>query len=337
MGSVVASAVDSGVERVYERSVEGARVDGVVVVGGGFSAEREVSLRSAERIAAGLAEAGISAAVLDAEPDVLGQLGRHSPGVVWPTLHGASGEDGSLAEVLRLLGVPVVGTGPDGARLAWDKSVAAALAARSGLAVPDAVTVTSDLFRDLGAHRLVEAVHRRLGLPLAVKPKRGGSGFGVGIVTDASDLADAMVAALGHDSAARVERAVAGREVTVTVIDLDGEQWACPAVEIAPVDGGYDFSARYTAGAVEFHVPARVDSDVADRLTEGALSVHRQLGLGSLSRSDWIVDSAGTAWFLEVNTAPGMTETSTAPLGIAGHGPMGTTLAALVSGARALV
>lgn len=329
--------VDDRVERQFDEGYNGALLDGVVVVGGGFSAEREVSLRSAERIAAGLAEAGIAATVLDAEPDVLGQLSRYPPGIVWPTLHGASGEDGSLAEVLRLLEVPVVGTGPDGARLAWDKSVAAALAARSGLAVPDAVTVTSDLFRDLGAHRLVEAVRARLGLPLAVKPKRGGSGFGVGIVTEASDLTDALVAALGHDSAARVERAVAGREVTVTVVELDGEQWACPAVEIAPIDGGYDFSARYTAGAVEFHVPARVDADVADRLTEGALSVHRRLGLGSLSRSDWIVDDTGTAWFIEVNTSPGMTETSTAPLGIAGRGPMGTTLAALVSGARALM
>lgn len=325
------------VERMFDDGRATGPSDGVVVVGGGFSAEREVSLRSAERIASTLAEAGVAASVVDAEPDVLGQLARHAPGVVWPTLHGASGEDGSLAEVLRLLGIPTVGTGPDGARLAWDKSVAAALAGRAGLAVPPAVTVTTDLFRDLGAHRLVDAVVARLGLPVAVKPKRGGSGFGVGIVTDAGDLPDALVSALGHDAAARVERAVPGREVTVTVIELDGEPVACPPVEIAPGDGGYDFSARYTAGAVEFHVPARLEPITSERLGEETLAVHRMLGLGSLSRSDWIVDDDGTPWFIEVNTSPGMTETSTAPLGIAGQGDLAVTLAALVSGARPLL
>lgn len=308
----------------------------VVVLAGGFSSEREVSLRSAEGVAAVLADTGCGVQVIDAEPDVLGQLQRLDAGVVWPTLHGAAGEDGSLAEVLRLLGVPVVGTGPDGCRLSWDKSVAAALAAGWGIAVPPAITVTADLFRDLGAHRLVESAVVRLGLPLAVKPKRGGSGFGVHVVHRVDDVAQALMSALGHDSAARLERMVSGREVTVTAVETEEGPRACPPVEIEPVAGDYDFSARYTAGAIEFHVPARVDAATAGRLEHGALTVHRNLGLGALSRSDWIVDTAGTPWFLEVNTSPGMTPTSTTPMGLAALAPLPEVVSSLVTRARPL-
>jgi D-alanine-D-alanine ligase len=322
-----------GIEHVYDTPPTGP----VVVLAGGLSAEREVSLRSAERVAAALVDSGHGVEILDAAPDVMGQLVRESPPVVWPTLHGASGEDGSLAEVLRLLGVPVVGTGPDGCRLSWDKSVASALAAGSGISVPPAVTVSADLFRDLGAHRLVAALVGRLGLPVAVKPKRGGSGFGVHVVDDLDDVIDALVSALGHDSACRVERAVSGREVTVTVVELGEGVHACPPVEVEPVTGEYDFSARYTAGAIEFHVPARLESATADRLRAQAVGLHRRLGLGSLSRSDWIVDDAGDPWFIEVNTSPGMTTTSTTPMGLAQLGPLTDVLASLVSRARPLV
>lgn len=319
-------------EQVYDDSVRGP----VLVLAGGLSAEREVSLRSAECVAAVLADAGGAVEILDAAPDVMSQLVRESPPVVWPTLHGASGEDGSLAEVLRLLGLPVVGTGPDGCRLSWDKSVASALAAGAGVAVPPAVTVSADLFRDLGAHRLVEGLVGRLGLPVAVKPKRGGSGLGVHVVSDVDGVTDALVSALGYDSACRVERAVSGREVTVTVVEVAEGPLACPAVEVRPVSGEYDFSARYTAGAIEFHVPARLDTDTADRLRRDAVTVHRRLGLGALSRSDWIVDDSGVPWFIEVGTSPGMTATSTTPMGLAQLGPLTTVLPALVARARPL-
>ncbi len=319
-----------------ERLSDHATDTSVLVLAGGLSAEREVSLRSAECIAAVLADSGCGVEIVDAEPDVMGQLVGKSPGIVWPVLHGAAGEDGSLAEVLRLLGVPVVGTGPDGCRLSWDKSVASALAAASAVNVPSAVTVSADLFRDLGAHRLVESLVGRLGLPVAVKPKRGGSGFGVHVVSDIDGVTDALVSAFGHDSACRVERAVFGREVTVTVVEsVDGAR-ACAPIEVRPVTGEYDFSARYTAGAIEFHVPARVEPGTAERLQREAVLVHRRLALGALSRSDWIVDDSGTPWFIEVNTSPGMTPTSTAPMGLAQMGPLPDVLHALATRARPL-
>ncbi|MGF1664626.1 MAG: D-alanine--D-alanine ligase [Kineosporiaceae bacterium] len=323
---------ESIIEQMYDPGLDGP----VLVLAGGLSAEREVSLRSAECVAAALVDAGRGVEILDAAPDVMGQLVGQSPPVVWPTLHGASGEDGSLAEVLRLLGVRVVGTGPDGCRLSWDKSVASVLAAGAGVQVPPAVTVSAELFRDLGAHRLVEALVDRLGLPVAVKPKRGGSGFGVHVVDDPGSVTDAVVSALGHDSACRVERAVRGREITVTVVELGEGARACPPVEVRPVSGEYDFSARYTAGAIEFHVPALVEPIVADRLRSEAVTVHRRLGLGALSRSDWILDDSGAPWFIEVNTSPGMTATSTAPMGLAQLGPLTSVLSALVSRARPL-
>jgi D-alanine-D-alanine ligase len=308
----------------------------VLVLAGGLSAEREVSLRSGERLAALLADEAVPVDVLDAEPDVLGQIERASPAVVWPTLHGASGEDGSLAEVLRLTGVRVVGTGPDGSRLSWDKAVAAAVAGTAGVPVPDSVTVGVDLVRDMGAHRLLSPITARLGLPLVVKPKRGGSGFGVTRVDVEGDLPAAVVSALGHDSACRIERCVEGREVTVTVVDPGTGPIACPPVEVEPVAGRYDFSARYTAGAIRFHVPARVDAATAARLADHAVAVHRTLRLGMLSRSDWIVEGPGAVWFLEVGTSPGMTETSSAPLGIEAGGDLSGTVAALAAAAHPL-
>lgn len=285
----------------------------VLVLAGGLSAEREVSLDSGRRVVAALHEAGLSAAAVDAGADLVAVLDQRHPDVVWPVLHGAGGEDGSLLQVLELLGLPVVGSSAAAARLAWDKTSAAAVVARTGVAVPDAVTLTHTVLRDLGAAEVLPHVSRRLPGPVVVKPVHGGSSLGVGVVRTASDLPRAMMAALGHDSSCRVERLVEGVEVAVGVVDHGTGPRALPAVEIAPDSGAYDYEARYTAGATEFHCPARLPHDVLERLATESVAVHSSLGLACLSRSDWIVAPDGTPWFLEVNTSPGLTGTSLLP------------------------
>jgi D-alanine-D-alanine ligase len=285
----------------------------VLVLAGGLSAEREVSLLSGRGVATTLGEAGVHVRVADVGADLLDVVRQHGPDVVWPVLHGAGGEDGTVPQVLELLGVPFVGTASGPSRLAWDKSAAAAVAARAGVAVPDAVTLPHAVVRDVGPARLLPLVVERLPGPVVVKPVHGGSSLGVSVVEDVAELPHAMVTALGHDSECRVETLVAGTEVAVTVVDDGSGPVAAPAVEIAPDSGAYDYGARYTAGATVFHCPARLDDATTAALLADAVAVHRALDLGHLSRSDWIVDGAGRPWFLEVNTSPGMTGTSLVP------------------------
>ncbi|WP_380164232.1 D-alanine--D-alanine ligase [Jannaschia sp. R86511] len=292
----------------------------VLVLAGGLSAEREVSLASGRRVVAALHEAGVHAEAVDVGADLLDVLRRRAPDVVWPVLHGAGGEDGSLVQVLELVGLPVVGSAAGPARTAWDKTAAATVVAHAGIAVPRAVTLSHTVLRDLGAAGILPHVSRSLPPPVVVKPVHGGSSLGVGVVRHESELARAMMAALGHDSSCRVEQLVSGVEVAVAVVDDGQGPRALPPVEIAPDSGAYDYEARYTAGATEFHCPARLPDDVLARVQERSVVVHRELGLARLSRSDWIVDAAGEPWFLEVNTSPGMTGTSLLPQAVVAAG-----------------
>lgn len=284
----------------------------VVILAGGLSHERDVSLRSGRRVAQALRATGVEVHVLDVDADLLPALRDVAPDVVWPLLHGATGEDGSVRDVLSLAGVRVLGTGARASRVAWSKPIAKTVVARAGLATPDFVTLPQTLFRELGAHRILDAVATRLGLPVAVKPSRGGSALGVTVVPDAARLPAAMVECFSYNDTALIERGVAGTEVAVSVLDTGTGPFALPAVEIV-ADGPYDYDARYNPGRVEYFAPARLSDEVAARVAATAVRAHEALGLSRLSRTDLIVDSDGTPWFLEVNVAPGMTETSLLP------------------------
>ncbi|RYV51884.1 D-alanine--D-alanine ligase [Pengzhenrongella frigida] len=277
-----------------------------------MSHERDVSLRSGRRVAEALRSAGLEVSLHDVDADLLPALAQGRPDLVWPLLHGATGEDGSVRDILELVGVRYVGTGPRESRVAWSKPIGKTVAARAGLATPDFVTLPQSLFRELGAGRVLESLLARFGLPLVVKPSRGGSALGVTLVRDAADLPRAMVDAFAYGDTALVEQAVEGRELAVSVIeDADGLH-ALPAVEIV-TDGPYDYDARYNPGRTEYFTPARLSRTEADAVSAAALAAHRALGLRHLSRTDLILDNAGVPQFLEVNVAPGMTETSLFP------------------------
>ena len=311
-------------------------LDRVVVLAGGLSAEREVSLRSGDRVRDALAEAGIDAVVADADSDLLTRLRADPPSAVFPVIHGASGEDGAIREVLGLLGAPYVGSVASACQMAFDKPTAKALVAAAGVSTPLSVTLPREAFHDLGAAAVIDLIIARLGLPLYIKPSRGGSALGAGQVHDAAALPAALLSCFAYGDIALIERFIAGTEVTVGVIDLGAGPQALPAVEIVPGDGGYDYAARYTAGKTEFYVPARLPADVAAQVARIATAVHSVLGLRDLSRTDLIVDEAGTAYFLEVNVSPGMTETSTLPMALEASGhAFGTTCVRLLELAAA--
>jgi D-alanine-D-alanine ligase len=145
-----------------------------------------------------------------------------------------------------------------------------------------------------------------------------------------------VLSCFAYGDTALIERFISGTEVAVGVIDLDQGPQALPAVEIVPGEGEYDYAARYTAGKTEFYVPARLSATVADDVARIAIAAHTVLGLRDLSRTDLIVDADGTPWFLEVNVAPGMTETSTLPLALEASGhPFGRTCVRLLEQAAA--
>jgi D-alanine-D-alanine ligase len=292
----------------------------VLVLAGGLSHERDVSLRSGRRVAEALRDHGVDVEVRDVDAALVGELTEHPPAVVLPVLHGAAGEDGALRAVLELLAIPYVGTGATECRTAFDKPSAAAVAATAGLAVPRTRTLPQTSFRDLGAEPLLRAVVADLGLPLVVRPARGGSALGCSVVRSWEALPSAMVSCFAYDDDAVLQPYVGGTEVAVSVVDRGSGPVALPAVEIVPDGGMYDYQARYTAGTTEFFVPARLAPDVAEAVAAAAITAHTALGLRDLSRTDCIVDADGRVWFLEVNVAPGLTETSTLPLAVEAAG-----------------
>jgi D-alanine-D-alanine ligase len=261
---------------------------------------------------------------------------ERKPDVVWPALHGATGEDGSLRALLEFLNIPFVGSNSAESRLAWDKPTAKVLVERAGLSTPHSITLTREAFRELGAASVLRTIAAELPIPVVVKPTQGGSAQGVTVVEHADDLPKAMVHAYTYGDAAIVEQKITGTEIAVGIIDTGDGPVALPAVEIVPLSGTYGFEARYNAGETNFFVPARIDATAAARAAQEALGAHRALGLRHISRVDLIVDGAGTPWFLEASTMPGLTETSLFPLALeaAGH-DVGWVYSALASAAIA--
>ncbi len=297
-----------------------ADLDRVLVLAGGLSPEHEVSVHSGRSVAEALRRLDVEVQVADVDSGLLDRLAADPPRVVFPVLHGAAGEDGAIREVLELVGVPYVGARPDACRLAYTKPAAKALLAEKGVRVPRGATLPKSAFHDLGAPALLDRLAHRLGLPLFVKPDRGGSAFGATPVTSVSELSTALVSCFAYSDSALVEEQVQGTELAIGVLDTGDGPVALPPVEIVPDGGVYDYAARYTAGRTEFFCPARLDEDVVAAATEVALTAHRTLGLRDFSRTDLIVDANGEATFLETNVAPGLTETSTFPMAAAAAG-----------------
>ncbi len=308
----------------------------VMILAGGLSHERDVSIRSGRRVQEELRDAGLDVTLHDVDHDLIPALSAGDVDVVWPLLHGASGEDGSLQALLEVLEVPYVGTTSRAARVAWNKSVAKAVLGRHGIQTPDAVTMPQSLFREVGAEQMLDAIAAKLEFPLVVKPVRGGSALGLSIVNTRDDLARAMVHCFAYGDMALIERFVEGTEVAMSVIGSGDEARALPAVEVSAADGSYDYDARYNPGRIEYFAPARLTEAQTQQVQEVAVQVHRSMDLRDLSRIDIILDREGNAQVLDINISPGMTETSLMPQAIAAAGvPLQDLYYAIVASAAA--
>lgn len=285
----------------------------VTVLSGGISHERDVSLRSGRRVADALGRLGWQVTVAEPDAELLPALVAHRPDVVWPALHGASGEDGSLRSLLDAAGLAYVGSRAPAARLAWDKPTAKRVVESAGGHTPASITLTREVFREIGARAAIDTILGSMREGLVVKPARGGSAQGVTVVDAADQLPRALMDAFTYADEALIEERVLGTEIAIGVLDRDGGAEALPAVEIVPRSGFYGFEERYTAGATRFTTPARIPDEAWESARELAVLAHRSMGLRHLSRADLIVDADGRPWFLETNVMPGLTETSLLP------------------------
>ena len=285
----------------------------VLIIAGGLTHERDVSIRSGRRVANVLTQAGYDTRITDLDESLAGVIGEFAPDVVWPLVHGSIGEDGSLQTLLEALDVPFVGSSAVQAMLASNKPTAKSLLGAAGMATPGWATLPQSLFRQLGAGHVLDAISGRATFPVVIKPTDGGSALGISTVHDRGELGSAMVDAFAYGERIMVEQEIDGRDVAVSVIDLEDGPVALSPVEISTDGGRYDYAARYTTDETEYFVPARLPEEVLTDLQAAAIQAHTVLGLRDLSRIDFVVDADGTCWFIDANVTPGMTDTSLLP------------------------
>jgi D-alanine-D-alanine ligase len=275
----------------------------VVVVMGGSSAERDVSIRTGERVLQSLQSLCYEASSVDYDEHFVEAVRERAPDVVFNALHGPGGEDGHVQALLEYLAIPYTGSGLGASSLSMDKHLTKKLLAGEGLP-----TAAWDLF-DLSGGTL-PLLPGSLDLPLVVKPRFEGSSAGVAIVRTHEQWTAAMLVASKAYSQILAEEYVGGREFTCGVL---GEE-ALPIVEIvANRDEFYSFDAKYEPGGSTHIVPAQIDGDLSARLQMLALSAHRLLGLRDYSRTDFIVSNDHRPYILEINSLPGLTPTSILP------------------------
>ena len=283
----------------------------VVVIGGGWSDEREISLQSAGECRRALEEAGFERVdLLDlAADDFIDRIRQGGYDVAFVALHGTYGEDGCIQGLLEVLRIPYTFSGVAASAAASEKQVAKAVFREAGIPVPEGVDVPAGTV--LSKEQLDELVGR-LGLPIFVKPAANGSSFGVTRVTDRDQLNDAISAAGSAGGRVLVESCVSGTEITVPVLGNE-DAHALPVVEIVTGAQFYDLKVKYEPSELHHVIPARLNEDVYARAQELAVRAHRALGCRGCSRSDFIVTEQGVPVILETNTIPGMTASSLLP------------------------
>jgi D-alanine-D-alanine ligase len=289
-------------------------VSRVAVLKGGRSLERQVSLRSGARVEDALERLGHEVTAIDVGIDLIRRLRALSPEVAFVALHGRDGEDGTVQELLEILGIPYTGSGVLASVRATDKVLAKHLMAEAGIPTPEFFAFNQTAFRELGAAEALAAIEERLYFPIVVKPSSQGSALGIKFARTAAAVPAALVAAFSYDAKVLLERHVDGRDLAVSLLDGPAGPEALPVVEAVPRDEDfYDFEARYEIGRTEFVCPARLPAGASERAQELALRTHRLLGCYGFSRVDLLLDEAGELFVLEANAIPGLTETSLLP------------------------
>jgi len=282
----------------------------VAVLKGGRSLERQVSLKSGARVEDALQRLGHDVIGIDAGHDLVTRLREAAADVAFVALHGRDGEDGTVQELLEVLGLPYTGSGVSACMRCADKVLAKHAMLDARIPTPDFFSFNETAFKELGAAEALGAIEDRLEFPIVVKPSNQGSALGIKFARSASDVPAALVAAFSYGDKVLLERHVEGRDLAVSIL---GDA-ALPVVEAVPIgEDFYDFEARYEIGRTTFVCPAELGEEVTSRVQSTALDVFRLLGCRGFARVDLMLDDAGEAHVLEANAIPGLTETSLLP------------------------
>jgi D-alanine-D-alanine ligase len=316
----------------------------VAVLKGGRSLERQVSLRSGGRVEDALGRLGHDVIPIDVGADLVDRLRADRPDVAFVALHGQFGEDGTVQELLEVVGVPYTASGVSACIRCADKVLAKHAMRDAGIPTPDFYAFNETAFKELGAAGALPEIEERLEFPIVVKPASQGSALGIKFAGTAADVPAALVAAFSYGDKVLLERHVAGRDLAVSVLERDGPQ-ALSVVEAVPQDEDfYDFEARYDIGRTEFVCPAELPEEVASRAQEIALDAYRLFGCYGFARVDLMLETGAAAtgdggdelFVLEVNAIPGLTDTSLLPQAAEADGiPFDQVVARLIELARA--
>jgi D-alanine-D-alanine ligase len=282
----------------------------VAVLKGGRSLEHGVSLRSGARVEDALESLGHEAVPIDVGADLVARLREERPDVAFIALHGPGGEDGTVQELLEILGIPYTGPGVAACALCMDKAASKHVMREAGLPTPDWVAFNATAFRELGAADTLEEIEARLGFPLVVKPASQGSSLGVKFASARDEVPAALVAAFSYDDRVVLERYVQGRELAVGILGTE----ALPIVEAIPRDSDrFDFEARYEIGRTDYSCPAELSAEQTVDVQLTASKTYEALGCEGFARVDLMLGDGGPE-VLEVNAIPGLTDTSLFPM-----------------------
>lgn len=287
----------------------------IAVLKGGRSLERQVSLKSGARVQDALERLGHDVIAIDVSADLVQRLSADAPELAFVALHGRDGEDGTVQELLEVMGIPHTGSGVSACIRAADKVLAKHAMRDAGIPTPDFYAFNETAFRELGAAQALPAIEQRLQFPIVVKPAAQGSALGIKFARTPADVPGALVAAFSYDRKVLLERHVSGRDLAVSIIERRGALQALPIVEAVPEqEDFYDFESRYEIGRTRFVCPAEIDDELAASASTIGLEVYRLLGCSGFSRVDLMLESSTDELFvLEVNPIPGLTETSLLP------------------------
>lgn len=262
---------------------------------GNRSAERDISLKSGNAVLHGLKRSGYKAIAVDASKNLIGTLQKEKIQVAFIALHGRWGEDGTVQGLLEMMGIPYTGSGVLGSSMAMDKAIMKLIFATANIPTPKYTII----YNGKGTSFPV---------PYVVKPANEGSSVGISVVKKKMEGPAALKEALKYDSKIIIEEFVKGQEITVAVINNK----ILPVVEVRPKSGFYDTEAKYKEGKTEYIVPAEISSAIAKKASDIALTVYKTFNLSGSARIDMLIKDK-TPLVIDINTSPGMTETSLVP------------------------
>ena len=284
--------------------------DRILVIMGGFSEEREVSLRSGTAVLNALLKLGYEAKALDLKTCSVQDIIDYKPNLVFIGLHGKDGEDGTIQGLLEILGMHYTGSDVASSAIGMNKVLTKKLLCFEGIPTAPFTILKQNEFKPLETE--VITLLREIGLPMVIKAATQGSSIGTYIVRDEQDILKSIQAAFAYGREVLIEKFIDGIEVTSSVVGNDTLE-VLPLIEITSANEFFDYESKYTPGMCNHIIPVRIPDDLQKNIADLSKQVYRAIGCRGYSRVDFIIDKKGNPFVLEINTLPGMTEMSLVP------------------------